>query len=86
MHHCALIILMHRKIKNRRDVCSASEAGYVEYSSLPGAIKTGCPQSFATTMLLECHRVQMKRVAQTYMLWIVKARSHTIGNAGQARR
>ena len=32
-------------MKNRRDICAASEAGYVQYKSLPGTIKTGCQLS-----------------------------------------
>lgn len=29
-------------MKNRRDVCAATEAGFTEYKGLPGVIKTGC--------------------------------------------
>jgi len=29
-------------MKNRRDICAASEAGFIEFEGLPGAIKTGC--------------------------------------------
>ena len=29
-------------MKNHRDVCLATEAGYVEYLGLPGRVKTGC--------------------------------------------
>lgn len=32
-------------MKNRRDVCAASEAGFTEYEGLPGVIKTGCQLS-----------------------------------------
>lgn len=28
--------------KNNRPVCSAEEAGFVEYAGLPGKVKTGC--------------------------------------------
>ena len=28
--------------KNNRPVCAAEEAGFVEYSGLPGKVKTGC--------------------------------------------
>ena len=31
--------------KNRRAVCAATEAGFIEYSSLPGTIKSGCQSS-----------------------------------------
>ena len=29
-------------MKNRRDVCAATEAGYLEYEGLPEKIKSGC--------------------------------------------
>ena len=29
-------------MKNRRDVCAAIDAGYVQYEGLPMVIKTGC--------------------------------------------
>ena len=29
-------------MKNRRDVCYAKDAGYVEFDELSGSIKTGC--------------------------------------------
>lgn len=32
-------------MKNRRDVCAASEAGIIEYIGLPGHVKSGCQQS-----------------------------------------
>ena len=32
-------------MKNRRDVCAATEAGFTEYEGFQGAVKTGCPQS-----------------------------------------
>jgi len=32
-------------MKNRRDICAATEAGFVEFEGLPGAIKTGCQLS-----------------------------------------
>ena len=32
-------------MKNHRDICSATEAGYTEYDGLPGRIKTGCPNT-----------------------------------------
>ena len=34
-------------MKNRRDVCDATEAGYTEYKSLPGVIITGCQHTQA---------------------------------------
>ena len=32
-------------MKNHRDVCAAQEAGYAEFSGLPGKVKTGCPNT-----------------------------------------
>lgn len=29
-------------MKNRRDVCYAKDAGFIEFDGLPGYIKTGC--------------------------------------------
>lgn len=32
-------------MKNHRGVCLATYAGYVEYSGLPGRLRTGCPNT-----------------------------------------
>jgi len=32
-------------MKNQRDVCAATEVGFVEFEGLPGVIKTGCQLS-----------------------------------------
>ena len=32
-------------MKNHRQVCSATDAGYTEFVGLPGRIKTGCSNS-----------------------------------------
>ena len=29
-------------MKNRRDVCYAKDAGFIQFSGLPGSIKSGC--------------------------------------------
>ena len=42
---CKGVLVLDGNMKNRRDVCAASEAGYIEYESLPGVIKTGCQLS-----------------------------------------
>ena len=42
---CHTVLVIDGNMKNRRDVCAASEAGYTEYEGLPGAIKTGCQRS-----------------------------------------
>ena len=39
---CQSVIVVDGNMKNRRDICAATEAGYVEYSGLPGKIKSGC--------------------------------------------
>ena len=32
-------------MKNRRDMCFAKDAGFIEFEGLPGLVKTGCPAS-----------------------------------------
>ena len=32
-------------MKNRRHVCNARDAGFIEYPGLPGRVKTGCMRS-----------------------------------------
>lgn len=39
------MIVVDGNMKNRRDVCAASEAGYIHYEGLPTFIKTGCQHS-----------------------------------------
>ena len=46
---CRSVLVLDGNLKNRCDVCCASEAGYVEYSSLPGTSKTGFQQSPCAT-------------------------------------
>ena len=36
-------------MKNQRNICAATEAGYVQYRHLPGSIKTGCQLSPLST-------------------------------------
>lgn len=42
---CGEVLVLDGNCKNRRDVCAATEAGFIEYSNLPGTIKTGCQLS-----------------------------------------
>ena len=42
---CKSVLVLDGNMKNRRDVCAASEAGFTEYEGLPGVIKTGCQLS-----------------------------------------
>ena len=42
---CSNVLVLDDHIKNRRDVCLAKDAGYIEYPTLPGHIKTGCMAS-----------------------------------------
>ena len=32
-------------MKNHRDVCKATEAGYTKFDGLPGQVKTGCQKT-----------------------------------------
>ena len=39
---CRSALVLDGNMKNQRDVCMAKDAGFVEFTSLPGKIKTGC--------------------------------------------
>ena len=39
---CQTIIVLDGNMKNRRHVCNARDAGYIEYPGLSGRVKTGC--------------------------------------------
>lgn len=39
---CGSVLVLDGNMKNRRDVCAADHAGFVEYAGLPGKVKTGC--------------------------------------------
>ena len=39
------MLVVDGNMKNRRDVCAASEAGYIQYEGLPTFIKTDCQYS-----------------------------------------
>lgn len=36
---------MDGNMKNHRDVCKATEAGYTKFDGLPGKVKTGCQKT-----------------------------------------
>ena len=42
---CQNVLVIDGNMKNQRDICVATEAGFVKYEGLPGAIKTGCQLS-----------------------------------------
>lgn len=49
-HHCnypgcSEVLVIDGNLKNCRDVCAATEAGFIQYPSLSGSIKTGCQLS-----------------------------------------
>ncbi len=39
------MLVIDGNMKNRRDVCAATKAGYIEYEGLPEVIITGCQQT-----------------------------------------
>ena len=39
---CKNVLVVDGNMKNRQDVCAATEAGYVQCEGLPVVIKTGC--------------------------------------------
>lgn len=36
------MLVLDGNMKNRRHVCNARDAGYIQYPGLPGKVKTGC--------------------------------------------
>ena len=49
-HHCSYpgcrtVLVIDGNMKNRRNVCAASKAGFIQYDGLPGSITTGCQLS-----------------------------------------
>lgn len=36
------MIVLDGNMKNSRQICAATDAGFVEYDGLPGMVKTGC--------------------------------------------
>ena len=42
---CGTVLVLDGNMKNRRDVCFAKDAGFIEFEGLPGLIKTGCTAS-----------------------------------------
>lgn len=42
---CGTVFIMDGNMKNHRDVCQATYAGYTEYDGLPGRVCTGCPNT-----------------------------------------
>ena len=42
---CGEVLVLDGNMKNNREVCYAVEAGYAEFSGLPGRIQTGCPNT-----------------------------------------
>jgi hypothetical protein len=42
---CGSVLVLDGNMKNNREVCYATRAGYTEFSGLVGQIATGCPNS-----------------------------------------
>lgn len=42
---CRSVIVIDGNMKNHRNVCLATHAGYAEYKGLPEFVRTGCPNS-----------------------------------------
>ena len=40
---CHRVLVLDGNMKNRRDVCYAKVAGFIQFDGLSGSIKTGCP-------------------------------------------
>ena len=39
---CGSVIVLDGNMKNSRQICEATDAGFVEHDGLPGMVKTGC--------------------------------------------
>ena len=47
LHSCKFpgygtVLILDGNMKNRRDICFAKSAGYIEFDGLSGSITTGC--------------------------------------------
>ena len=42
---CGTVIILDGNMKNRRDICYAKDAGFIEFEGLSGSIITGCHAS-----------------------------------------
>jgi len=59
------VLILDGNLENQRDVCSATEAGYIKYTNLPGTIKTGCQISLcATSKFCYHHAPRISRSAE----------------------
>lgn len=39
---CGNVLVVDGNLKNHRSVCAPTDAGYIQYTGLPGTIKSGC--------------------------------------------
>ena len=42
---CDSVLILDGNMKNRRDVCYAKDAGFIQFDGLVGSTKTGCPET-----------------------------------------
>ena len=42
---CGDVFILDGNMKNSREVCLATHAGYAKFSGLPGRVRTGCPNT-----------------------------------------
>lgn len=42
---CGEVLVLDGNMKNSREVCYATLAGYAEFSGVPGRVQTGCPNT-----------------------------------------
>lgn len=42
---CGQVLIVDCNMKNHRDVCLATDAGFAEFNGLQGKVKTGCPNT-----------------------------------------
>ena len=67
MKGCGHVLVVDGIVKNHRSVCAATDTGDIEYTGLPGPIKSGCTNTpEQTSRFCSLHRPRvLKNVAST---------------------
>ena len=66
MEGCGSVLVLDGNMKNCRDVCAAKDAGFLEYTGLPGQVKTGCMDTpKQSSKLCSNHQPRVAQCAST---------------------
>lgn len=64
---CGNVLVIDGNLKNHRSVCAASDAGYMEYTGLPGHIKCGCTKTpEQTSRFCSLHKPRVSKNAASF--------------------